>query len=49
MFIYKVMRTLGYNNIAKDEVEKMITEVDLNKNNLIEFSEFLKVNLNINS
>ena len=29
--------------MTKDDVDKMIAEVDLNQNNLIEFSEFLKV------
>jgi Ca2+-binding EF-hand superfamily protein len=37
------MKNLGYRNMTNDDVEKLIVEVDLNKNNLVEFSEFLKV------
>ena len=37
------MHSLGYRDMTKDDVDKMIAEVDLNQNKLIEFSEFLKV------
>lgn len=37
------MHSLGYRNITSDDVEKLIAEVDLNKNEVVEFSEFLKV------
>jgi hypothetical protein len=37
------MHSLGYRNITSDDVEKLISEVDLNKNEVVEFSEFLKV------
>ena len=37
------MHSLGYRNITSDDVEKLISEVDLNKNEVVEFTEFLKV------
>jgi Ca2+-binding EF-hand superfamily protein len=37
------MHALGYRNLKEQDIEKMISEVDLNKNGLLEFSEFLKV------
>lgn len=37
------MHSLGYRNMTTEDVDKLIAEVDLNKNNLIEFSEFLRV------
>lgn len=37
------MHSLGYRNLTNDDVAKLIAEVDLNKNEVIEFSEFLKV------
>lgn len=41
------MHSLGFRNMTSDDVEKMIAEIDLNQNTLVEFSEFLKVNLKI--
>lgn len=37
------MHSLGYRNMTSDDVEKLISEVDLNKNEVVEFTEFLKV------
>ena len=39
------MHSLGYRNMTTDDVDKMIAEVDLNKNELVEFSEFLRVKI----
>ena len=37
------MQELGHKEMTHEDVEKMIAEVDLNKNHEVEFSEFLKV------
>ena len=37
------LHNLGYRDKTQDDVDKLIAEIDLNKNNLVEFSEFLKV------
>ncbi len=37
------MHSLGYRNMSSDDVEKLISEVDLNKDSVVEFSEFLRV------
>ena len=37
------MHSLGYRSLKMQDIEKLISEVDLNNNHLIEFSEFLKV------
>ena len=42
-YLFLAMHSLGYRSMSIEDVEKMIAEVDLNKNNLIEFSEFLQV------
>ena len=39
----KTLHQLGYEDISDGDVEKMIKEVDLNKNEVVEFSEFLRV------
>ena len=44
---YKLaLQTLGYKSTTHDDVDKMVAEIDLNKNDVVEFAEFLKV-LNI--
>jgi Ca2+-binding EF-hand superfamily protein len=41
----KLLQKLGQEEVSDGDVEKMIKEVDLNKNDVVEFSEFLKVNI----
>ena len=48
MFCFNLaMHSLGYRNMTIEDIDKMIVEVDLNQNNVVEFSEFLKVNFQI--
>jgi len=40
---YSAMHSLGHKTLTEKDIDKMISEVDLNQNHLIEFKEFLKV------
>ncbi len=42
-YLIKALHQLGYKSTQED-VDKMVSEIDLNKNETVEFSEFLKVN-----
>lgn len=43
-----VLKSIGHRDLTETDLDKLISEIDLNKNGKIEFSEFIKVYMNKN-